>query len=135
MLNAFRGQVFSAAWASLGPASEHGGEQQLERLATTQVIDGADWIASPLESLGVSLSEHRGDRLILGGSGLAKYSVGDQVIGDYELASEEVWSPNAKIIGRMGFKKFLADEHVDAFELKPNYVRASAAEEAARKNS
>lgn len=139
VLNAFRKQVFSAIWRS-GPTPR--------RLTQTQVVDAGDWMTSAVTSLSTKivrneepvpeqepavqqeLKQAAEGPVLFCGPGLEQYQ--PNPMPQYELAPEDTWAPRAEVVGQLGWRAFQAGEADTPVTLRPNYVRASAAEEKAR---
>ena len=127
VINAFRKQVFAAAWKdSLNGCCQ--------RLTPTQVIDAAEWCQQPLGSLQfnaalTSLPEAQGKHISVSGPGLLNYRPTETA--GVSLVSEGLWMPRAIDVARLGWLTFQAGGAVGAADLQPVYVRASAAEEKA----
>ena len=129
VLNAFRKQVFTAAWRfpAASPACQ---------LALTQVLDVELWQAAPLAvqaklpaRLGaVQVTAESDERIIVAGPGLHTYQPLPEC--GVQTADESLWEPNAAWVGQLGWLGYQQGQAVTAEELVPNYVRRSAAEEA-----
>lgn len=126
VINAFRKQVFAAAWITSGGV--------FQNLAQSQVVGASEWCSQPLESLQI----HRNDRkistwqdlpLVITGPGLANYTPSSPLPPSHTLADPSAWLPRAEEVAQLGWQAYQAGEAVSAAELTPNYVRASAAEE------
>lgn len=154
VLNAFRKQVFAAAWSISTGGSEEPGLAMLP-VASAQVLDAARWQAQPLSSLTACLRElnpqnspsfssaaiaqplapaltHEENplgakRIWVSGPGLRSYLPPTDSCVD--LIDPSNWDPVAGWVGRLGWQSYLAGQAVSAAELSPNYVRSSAAEE------
>ncbi len=127
VINAFRKQVFSAA-IQFTP--------NLTLLAASQVLDAADWLASPLQALVRDSAAHfahasNQNSLVLCGPGLSTYSVPEVESRGIQVAPQSIWSPTAAEVAWLGWQKYQAGITEDAFSLQPLYLRASAAEEQA----
>ncbi len=123
VLNAFRKQVFAGAWL-LDKSSTNA--PVLLPLAPSQVLDAAQWQAEPLRSL-LTCQLSPDTCSLVCGPGLRNYSP----TAALELADESCWDPTAAAVGMLGWQAFAAGSALSARELRPNYIRASAAEEAA----
>ncbi len=132
VLNAFRGQVFAAAWAATG--------RWWHNVASSQVASARRWLSDPLGTL--ELSE-QGERIIGGPGGLAAKPivvVSGPGLETYPLfpkprrpvAPSDLWRPGAEMVAAIGWELFDAGRVETALSLRPNYVRGSAAEENAR---
>lgn len=104
-------------------------------LAKAQVLDAPLWQAQPLSALSASLQELNSrqnslasKRIWVSGPGLRSYT--PRVDSGVHLIDESQWDPVASWVGRLGWQHYMAGQAVSAAELSPNYVRASAAEEA-----
>jgi tRNA threonylcarbamoyladenosine biosynthesis protein TsaB len=66
---------------------------------------------------------------VVSGPGLAKYAarLGAQTV----QVDSRLWAPTAAAVGRLGWRAFVAGERTSPFELVPQYVRRTAAEEKA----
>lgn len=119
-MNAFRNQVFAAAW--LRQESE-GWSQAVE----SKVVDASAWSQAPVESLGNDiLGVLPQSRAVITGPGLEVYR---PVHPRWRLADQEFWYPRAAQVGQIGWEQFELGLSVNARDCRPNYVRASAAEE------
>lgn len=141
VLNAFRKQVFAAAWR-IPTDSAHLPALDLIPLAQPQVLDAELWRAGPLTALScTALSctagncQPGGDALPpaslplwISGAGLRIYT--PQLDSGARLTDPANWDPTAGWVGRLGWHSYLAGRAVSAAQLSPNYVRSSAAEEA-----
>lgn len=125
VINAFRKQVFVAAWQLQAT-----GDARL--LAPSQVVDADRWIEQPLGALQTAerVPESSSLRLLVTGPGLANY----QPIAGHAvtIAPQSVWLPRVQEVAWLGLESFRQGQGVDAGQLQLNYVRASAAEEQAR---
>jgi tRNA threonylcarbamoyladenosine biosynthesis protein TsaB len=127
VINAFRKQVFTAAW-------HFACGQPTRRLTSTQVIDANAWQAAPLAAQ--STASHRLDNgtaleqqsVLVAGPGLRSYH--PAASSAVNVANEADWEPTAAWVGRLGWFGYQAGQRVTAQQLVPNYVRRSAAEEA-----
>jgi tRNA threonylcarbamoyladenosine biosynthesis protein TsaB len=130
VLNAFRKQVFAAAW--------RWEDHKLEMLAPAQVVDQALWATAPLASLHGCLPAQPAltavdphEALIISGPGLRSYPPNST--WPFDVAPEACWDPPARDVAALGWAGYVAGAAVEAQELMPNYVRESAAEEQARR--
>lgn len=128
VLNAFRKQVFSAAWRV-----KHDGT--MTRLCPSQVVDAPVWQREPLASLGVGsqVSNAVGEgapRCFVLGPGLHTYPLVETAM--MSCATEAAWAPGVEALGELGLAKFVGSDLESAANLLPNYIRASAAEEKAK---
>lgn len=126
VINAFRKQVFTGAWGLGGqPAGE---EQVLRRVVPSIVVDSSVWTSSPLRVTG-SEDKTTGKTFwpVVVGPGLDVYQPVDSKC---EVAPKSIWEPCARDVAQLGWQCHSRRESVTASELMPNYVRASAAEEA-----
>lgn len=131
VLNAFRRQVFTALW-------QLDGDGRLECLRESCVCDAATWIEDPrialLEAPGSpTAGELSVDELTtwVAGPGLDTYR--PKPASNLQVASAEFWYPDVSDVAAIGQTKFDKGETRAAAELLPNYIRASAAEEKAKK--
>lgn len=136
VLNAFRKQVFVAAWRM-----ENGAKQlpcpksfDIVRVAKTQVLDASAWQVQPwraLDRLDPSNSQTvSGETVLVCGPGLRNYVPAPH--SGVRVTEQELWEPAALAVAQLGWNTFLASRTVSAHELRPNYIRASAAEELAK---
>ena len=88
-----------------------------EMMGETRVADG--------EEVAGSMSA----TTLLTGAGLPKLFKKWPELEERALKSEK-WSPSAESVGRISYQRWLAGQSIDPMELKPIYIRASAAEEA-----
>ena len=140
VMNAFRRQVFAAAYESQ-PASAG-----LVRLAAAQVLDAAVWrslaqdpppadlrqVDCRLAEAGPTQESTSLQRRIVCGPGLEHYQ--PEEAAELEVAPAESWNPRAVDVLQLGWQKYLnRDLHLHTFStadsLAPNYIRSSAAEE------
>lgn len=127
VMNAFRKQLFASMWSSSGSSN------QLRQAAPTQVVDVAAWQKQPTGCLADMLAVSASPRCLLTGPGLSICPQADCDL--WTVADPSLWMPRAievAELGRRGFQNGLA---VSATQLLPNYVRGSAAEEKAAKNT
>lgn len=136
VLNAFRKQVFAAAWRIPTDSTDQPALDLLP-LAQTQVLDAELWQAGPLAALtrtdgnrepGGDVMPHASLPLWISGAGLRNYT--PQLDSGVSLTDPADWDPTAGWVGRLGWHSYLAGRAVSAAQLSPNYVRSSAAEEA-----
>ncbi|MCC6507462.1 MAG: tRNA (adenosine(37)-N6)-threonylcarbamoyltransferase complex dimerization subunit type 1 TsaB [Pirellulaceae bacterium] len=125
-INAFRKQVFTASWLVLG--------HEVTNVRPACVVDVPEWLSDPwgAQTLSPSVPEEfatTGPTWITG-SALAAYPGLDE--SQWHLAESELWPPMAEQVGQLGWLGFQSGLAVPAAELMPNYIRASAAEEAQR---
>ena len=118
VLNAFRGQVFSAVWKLES--------SNLHLKVPSHVIDATDWVKQPVADI-----DWEGDVVVVG-PGLAKYHPDPQP--NVRVAPASHWEPQVQSLARIGAEEFQRGHQTSALELLPNYVRASAAEEQLRKS-
>ena len=141
VLNAFRKQVFAAGWVS--------GECAPREVAVSRVIDATLWQAEPWRALQTTdaTSQHSRQpapgqedvtqaaptdaRVLVSGPGLHSYRPTPQP--GLRLADPVCWNPMAGTVGQLGWEVFQQQRAVTAGQLRPNYVRASAAEEQSAK--
>ncbi len=135
VLNAFRRQVFAAAWRMPASSAAEPGID-LVLLAQPQVLAAELWQAQPLAALepacsssarGLVDASHVSPPLYISGAGLRSYT--PQLRSDANLIDASHWDPLAACVGRLGWHSYLAGGAVSAAQLAPNYVRSSAAEE------
>lgn len=134
VINAFRGQVFSACLARpSGNEPSEPPQTRLEWLAPTQVADARGWQQDPLGSLGIQETSAFPFALV-SGPGAEKYPpLCEQSAGlAVRTAPPSIWEPSAEVVGILGWRDFRAGQGVSAQALEPNYVRSSAAEEKRR---
>lgn len=140
VLNAFRSQVFASAWLQSvwlqnGPPAA---ETVLTELAPAQVVPAADWQAAPWESLtrsgageaALGRLQSNVCQVLVCGSGLRTYQPLETT--KQALVEQRLWEPTAEIVGQLGWHMYQRGAVVTANQLRPNYVRASAAEEQRR---
>lgn len=137
VMNAFRGQVFTASWQSVSNDS-------VLRLSPTQVIDAQLWQRQPLLSQQPLFSESTpsqpvetgfpveilGNRVVIAGPGLDRYP--PLVTNEGSCSVIETVSnltPQADRVAKLGLRLFGAGSFTTPIELTANYVRPSAAEE------
>lgn len=146
VLNAFRKQVFTAAWESDGPQSSPPGERDHQtgarRLAVSQVVDAAKWESDVWSALQLDPEHGEGESPEPNrstpaacwaiGLGLNVYRPGLAGGAAVQLVPEPLWTPQASDVGKLGWQAFQQGRCVSAAELAPNYIRASAAEEKKR---
>lgn len=134
VVNAFRKQVFAAAWR-YAPA---GNQPLWQQLAAAQVIGAAQWQAAPLHSLSAAPATAAGlaaptltatglEPIVVCGPGLQSYL--PHPTPPVALAEQRLWQPKAASIAELGWEKFRRGQVVAADQVRPNYVRPSAAEE------
>ena len=92
-------------------------EGRVEMMGETKVADGEEVVRSMSTTT------------VLTGAGLPKLFKKWPELEERALKSEK-WSPSAESVGRIGYQRWLAGQAIDPMELKPIYIRASAAEEA-----
>ncbi len=131
----------------------------LTPIAPSQVLDASKWQTQPWRALaplnsrssqsngcGETVDSHKtpvrldthppaakeltSARVLVCGPGLRTYLPTPQ--NTIAVADQELWEPDASIVAQLGWNIFQRDGTVSAAELRPNYVRASAAEEQAR---
>jgi tRNA threonylcarbamoyl adenosine modification protein YeaZ len=133
VINAFRKQVFVAAWRMGNDHALLTGPRLscCSRVAKTQVLDASTWQAQPWRSLNrwdpnepPTVSS---ETVLVCGPGLRNYVPLPH--SGVRAADQEIWEPTALAVAQLGWNIFLAGETVSAHELRPNYIRASAAEE------
>jgi tRNA threonylcarbamoyladenosine biosynthesis protein TsaB len=123
VINAFRRQVFVAAWQ----ASSDG---TFNRVALTQVIDADRWISTPLPPFVEAYPESRAGKILVAGPGLVNYRPVGRCPGTgLEVQIVDNVSAQAGWVGQIGWRQFQAGQVHTAASLAANYVRASAAEE------
>ena len=108
-LNAYRGQVF---WRR----EDHQGKI----IIPTQVVDFADWSRHLSESNLIAAGDVWQQR----GTATA-----DLITAGIELAPEPYWIPKAEHIGTLGWQAKQVNTLISPFQVLPNYLRQSAAEE------
>lgn len=126
ILNAFRKQVFTAAWSFAGG--------DIVRCSTSQVVDISRWTSDPWNSTTESSSaqfdelskELNASNLFVSGPGLAVAVPNEPTI---QIAPQSRRDPMAREVGELGRRMFLESRTLDALSLRPVYIRASAAEE------
>ncbi len=130
-LNAFRNQVFTAAWLW-----EPTGNWRC--WAGSQVVDASVWMKDPFGAIAASdqpAVPADVERVIVTGPALERYSPAGTVelphtgLLELTVAPPGEWIPRAAIVGSLGWKLYLDGLAVSADRLLPNYLRTSAAEE------
>lgn len=139
VLDAFRQQVFTAAWRQVSTES-------IMRLSPTQVVAASQWQASPMRSqtpLSVlpfsDASSQQPNwnsefRIAVAGPGLTRYlpsNCAAMPISDSTppMTILQEMTPSALFVASLGWKLFQEDRFVSANQLTANYVRPSAAED------
>jgi tRNA threonylcarbamoyladenosine biosynthesis protein TsaB len=132
-INAFRKQIFSAAW-------QWGPETSWRRVAESAVVDAAIWCDDPLRALDNPVLQQAlqdTDWLTVSGPVLQLYRPQEKVVISPQksvrltLAPHNEWMPRAADVAALGWRAFQCGHSVTAAGLLPNYLRASAAEEKA----
>lgn len=123
VINAFRGQVFSAVWQRA--------EQGLQLVADSQVVDAQAWVNNPLHSLGVE--PQAAANCLVAGPGLQRFAPSGAPM--VTLAEEQDWHPRAAEVALQGAEKWRQGHALPASQLLPNYLRDSAAVEQARERA
>jgi tRNA threonylcarbamoyladenosine biosynthesis protein TsaB len=108
VVDAQRGELFVADF-------ERTAEGELRGRESTRVVDAARWLGE--------LEPGR----VVSGPGLAKWAA--RAKPDTVLVEAALWSPVAATIGRIGARDFAGGRRASVFELVPEYVRRTAAEE------
>ncbi|XZE53134.1 tRNA (adenosine(37)-N6)-threonylcarbamoyltransferase complex dimerization subunit type 1 TsaB [Planctomycetaceae bacterium SH139] len=114
VLNAYRGQVFWRREAADG-----------QPLMATQVIDETQW-RQQLNTPGLLAA---GDVWSSRGEWAEQW----QACQHGRVTTSDYWTPRAEEVGRLGWSVHCRGQAVDPLNLKPNYLRESAAAE--KKNS
>lgn len=133
VINAFRGQVFSAAWQS-------GANGSILRLVDPQVVDAKQWLERPLESLGLGSEAQKSspDRvsshfsqgsIIIAGPATELYRPSQDLTSTTSVQVLDGLQPDAKAVAQIGWQLFNQGLHVSPEKLKANYIRKSAAED------
>lgn len=119
-INAFRKQVFTARWIVQSGA--------IQCIEPSHVIDASKWLSDPWgnASNDVRPGDESTDLWITGGALLAHPH---PCQNDWKIAPRELWQPMAEQVGHLGWLAFDAGHQLNAAQLNPNYIRASAAEE------
>ncbi|MBX3423007.1 MAG: tRNA (adenosine(37)-N6)-threonylcarbamoyltransferase complex dimerization subunit type 1 TsaB [Pirellulaceae bacterium] len=131
VINAFRKQVFTAAWNT-------GAFGAIVRLAPAQVVDAERWVVEPLASQAFEngAAERRGlqtDQIVVAGPGLHSYVPHTRPEqGRGRVVVLDPLAPSARWVAQVGWQMFQAGLHVSPAEVTACYVRASAAEEKVR---
>lgn len=127
VMNAFRKQVFAAAW-------QVDAKGLLTRRKCSQVVDAAQWIADPWESLAVPIvnkfRDHLGSdnpTIRISGPGLKCYRPAESERSS--IVDSQLWEPRSVEVGEIGWEKFSRGEISNSLTLAANYLRQSAAEE------
>jgi tRNA threonylcarbamoyladenosine biosynthesis protein TsaB len=137
-INAFRGQVFSAAWQFLMDGT-------IIRFRESQVVDAREWMSQPLRSLKTKCNpEVNSPRLdtrlaqncpvYVGGPATKLYRPQVQTAPSGPLKIIEEIEPDARAVARIGWRRFQDGFSVSADQLAANYIRRSAAEEKLPRN-
>ncbi len=122
VMNAYRKQLFAAAW-ELTPSA-------MIPLAASQVVNAAAWIEQPAHSLHwdrplpCPWSEMR---LYTSGPGLIPYQPTNSE--QITLVDQALWMPRAVEVAQLGWLAAQRGAVVSPADLQVNYVRPSAAEE------
>ncbi len=128
IINAYRKQVFSAA-IQFTP--------EMSILAPSQVLDTVAWQASPLQALGAQIISvtptFPQKSLVICGPGLSLMAPRELESAGFQVVSKAIWNPTAAEVAWLGWQQFQAGSTVDALSLQPLYLRASAAEEQAKR--
>ena len=125
VINAFRRQVFAGLWLRCGDS--------LECLARSQVLDAELWQAEPVLSLRKNSTQWKDGldgplpTVVITGPGLDCYLPRDKSL---HLCDAQWRLPAAEDVAALGWDALDAGRTQSSVELLPNYVRASAAEEA-----
>lgn len=128
VINAFRGQLFAAAYIIDGTA-QIDNTVRLNAIAQSQVVDASRWSQDPLATLG--LDADSGRPLYITGPGLRNIQFSEP--WRVHQAPESAWHPTAVEVGQLGWDCLRCGNVSDADSLQPNYLRASAAEEQAKR--
>lgn len=112
IIDAQRNQLFAASYQRKG--------HQILPLEPTRIIDRSVW----LEGL------RPGD--FVTGPGLAQLRAKLSAVAPLQIAEETTWRPTAAAVGRVAAKLLGTQYDTDAWRLRPQYYRLSAAEEKAR---
>jgi tRNA threonylcarbamoyladenosine biosynthesis protein TsaB len=150
-INAFRGQVFTAAWRL-----EAG--ESLIRLSDSQAIDASQWMSMPLGSqtlqagsgipddlsdtvsddlsgdlpegcVAAEAERHACDHIFVGGPVVKMYPPSEATNGLSKVSLLEDIDPDAAALAVVGWSRYQAGCHCSAQSLAANYIRRSAAEE------
>lgn len=73
------------------------------------------------------------DSTRLTGPGLPKFLKNQPMFVDRAVSASE-WQPRPCVVGTLGFREWTMGRVIDPFELRPHYVRPSAAEEVYQRN-
>jgi tRNA threonylcarbamoyladenosine biosynthesis protein TsaB len=112
---AYRNQVFGAVWRLAGTSSI----AELQSTQEPQTFEIEVW-RQFVESIS-------GQQPVLAtGDG---YRVGWSASPKLRIAPQEIWSPQSKALGEIGWRMFQAGQIADLWRLEPEYLRPSAAEE------
>ncbi len=91
--------------------------EELPPTPETQILSIEDWIAKLKP----------GDSVV--GPPLAR--IGDRIPSEIHVVEENLWQPQARYVGKVGYDLFCSGIEMDLMQLVPNYYRKSAAEEKA----
>jgi tRNA threonylcarbamoyladenosine biosynthesis protein TsaB len=108
VVDAQRGELFVADF-------ERTAEGELRGRESTRLVDAVQWLGE--------LEPGR----VVSGPGLAKWA--SRAKSDTVLVEAALWSPTAATVALIGARDFAGGRRSSAFELVPEYVRRTAAEE------
>ncbi len=124
VLNAFRRQVFTAAWRPESP-------ETIMRLSPSQTVDADEWVQDPFGSQAMDAASDICNKTVLvGGPGLDAYR--PALVGNVRQPTMVVLEgihPTAASLAKIGGANWAAGNFSTAEELTANYIRSSAAEE------
>jgi tRNA threonylcarbamoyladenosine biosynthesis protein TsaB len=108
IMDAQRAELFAACF-----------DGEISNNPTTHIVSIDDWLAEL----------RTGDTVI--GPPLAQLA--EKLPTGVDAVEKKLWTPQAGVVGRLGYDLFLAGQTTDPVQLVPNYYRKSAAEEKAGK--
>lgn len=119
-INAFRKQVFTARWIIQSDS--------LRCVQPSCVMDASHWqrdpwgcMADEADVAGIA------SELWISGGALSVYPL--PACNDWKIAPRPIWQPLAEHVGQLGWLGFEGNLQLLPEQLRPNYIRASAAEE------
>ncbi len=130
VLDAYRGELFASLWLVVPSESD----SPVKVIAPSQLVDSTAWTEAILSRnhscLGAIPEDIGPERLpvVLVGPGLSRCPRFLDP-ADLGFSVQAGIAPNAAMVARIGRRKLLQEETVDAFHLMPVYLRGSAAEE------
>lgn len=143
VMNAFRKQVFAAAWYRCPhDSADQACQAELKLLANSQILDATTWMDSGGESLQLEpQTAWPAAPSFVSGPGLRQYPWAQATApfphvtpGNYPgntIVPSEYWHPRAIEVAKLGWAAYRDGQSLTADRLTANYIRASAAEEKA----